>query len=62
MEKVAPNSKFIGHFNRIIRQSKNKGSLKENNLLFIQQPLVLYYRLGLPKSNGVACKNCREIN
>ena len=29
MEKVAPNSKFVGHSTEIIRQSKIKGTLPE---------------------------------
>jgi len=30
MEKVAPNSKFVGHSTEIIRQSKIKGPLKQH--------------------------------
>ena len=30
MEKVVPNSKFIGHSTEIIRQSKIKGPLRDH--------------------------------
>ena len=33
MEKVAPNSKFVGHSTEIIRQSKIKGPLKKKMVL-----------------------------
>ena len=36
MEKVAPNSKFVGHSTEIIQQSKIKGPLKFNRHVVLQ--------------------------
>ena len=42
MEKVAQNSKFVGHSNEIIQQSKIRGPLKEN---IISLELLVYANL-----------------
>ena len=41
MEKVAPNSKFVGHSSKIIMQSKNKGPLNETTESYFVETLVV---------------------
>ena len=44
MEKVGPNSKFVGHSTKIIWQSKIKGSLKKNimmNTMIMKNMIIL---------------------